>query len=488
MDITKDLYKSSLSLLTDLYQLTMANGYWKVGRAEDEAVFHLFFRKHPFNGGYTIACGLAYVIDFINNLKFCRDDIQYLGQLEGNDGCPLFEKEFLLYLENLEFTLDIDAIPEGTVVFPHQPLVRVKGPLLQAQLIETPLLNMINFQSLIATKAARICLAARGDSVLEFGLRRAHGIDGGLAASRAAFIGGCTATSNILAGKIFGIPVRGTHAHSWIMAFDTELDAFQSYAEAMPNNCVFLVDTYDTLNGVKNAIQIGKKLLKRGHEMVGIRLDSGDLAYLSIEARKLLDEAGFTKTAIIASNDLDENIISSLKHQHAAITVWGVGTRLVTGHDQPALGGVYKLSAIRKKDQKWQYKVKKSEQTIKTSTPGILQVRRYFDKKGAVADMVYDLDIGVQEDVKIVDPITPSRHRVIKKGMRHEDLLVPVFENGRQTYTIPLITDIRERTSQQLKSFHHSILRLVNPHDYPSGLEENLYKLKEIQLKETGNK
>ncbi len=483
MDVLKKLYRSSLALLTDLYQLTMANGYWKAGKAEDEAVFHLFFRNHPFNGGYTIACGLEYVVDFLKNLKFTWDDIHYLGQLKGNDGHPLFENAFLFYLKNLEFSLDIDAIPEGTVVFPHQPLLRVKGSLLQAQLIETPLMNMINFQSLIATKAARICQAAKGNPVLEFGLRRAHGIDGGLAASRAAFIGGCAATSNVLAGKMLGIPVRGTHAHSWIMAFDTEYEAFQAYAEAMPNNCVFLVDTYDTLAGVENAIRVGKKLRKSGHEMIGIRLDSGDLAYLSIEARKRLDEAGFVNTTIIASNDLDENIISSLTHQNAAVTVWGVGTRLVTAHDQPSLGCVYKQSAIRNSNRKWKYKVKKSEQRIKTTIPGILQVRRYFDQKEAVADMIYDIDLGVPEEVKIMDSMNPSRCKRIPEKLKYEDLLIPVFQDGRLIATIPPIVEIRERTDEQMKCFHKGILRLDHPHEYPSGLEETLYLRKDAQIK-----
>lgn len=482
MDIIKNMYCSSLALLTDLYQLTMANGYWKVGKAEDEAVFHLFFRNHPFNGGYTIACGLAYVIDFLKNFKFSRDDIDYLGQLKGNDGHPLFENAFLSYLKNLEFSLDIDAIPEGTVVFPHQPLIRIKGSLLQAQLIETPLLNMINFQSLIATKAARICQAAKGNPVLEFGLRRAQGIDGGLAASRAAFIGGCEATSNVLAGRMLGIPVRGTHAHSWIMAFDTEYEAFEAYAEAMPNNCVFLVDTYDSLAGVENAIRVGKNLRKSGHEMIGIRLDSGDLAYLSIKARKRLDEEGFVHTAIIASNDLDENIISSLIQQNAAVSVWGVGTRLVTAHDQPSLGCVYKLSAIRGKDREWKYKVKKSEQRIKATIPGILQVRRYFDQTEAVADMIYDIDIGVPEEVKIMDPMNPIRCKRIPEKLKYEDLLIPVFQNGRMTAAIPSIDEIRERTGEQMKCFHQSILRLDHPHEYPSGLEETLYLRKEAQI------
>jgi nicotinate phosphoribosyltransferase len=283
------------ALLTDLYQLTMAYGYWKTGRAEHESVFHLFFRKPPFGGGYTIACGLEPVIEWLQNFRFAPDDLNYLATLSGNDGKPLFERAFLDYLGRLRLSLDIDAIPEGTVVFPHQPLIRVRGPILQGQLLETALLCLVNFNTLIATKAARICAAARGEPVLEFGLRRAQGMNGALDASRSAHVGGCASTSNVLAGKRYGIPVRGTHAHSWVMSFDDELEAFEAYAQAMPNNCVFLVDTYDTLDGVRHAIDVGRKLRARGHEMVGIRLDSGDLAWLSIEARKLLDDAGFPR-------------------------------------------------------------------------------------------------------------------------------------------------------------------------------------------------
>ena len=313
------LYRQKLTILTDLYQLTMAYGYWKNGMYDQEAVFHLFFRKHPFKGNYTIAAGLESVIHFLNDFKFSVDDIQYLGSLKGADGKALFDEGFLNYLQRLEFTCDVDAIPEGTAVFPHQPLLRIKGPLLQAQLIETTLLTLINFPTLIATKAARICQAAQDDTVLEFGLRRAQGIDGGLTASRSAYIGGCHATSNILAGKLFGIPVKGTHAHSWVMSVEDEPQAFASYADAMPNNCVFLVDTYDTIQGVKYAIEAGHELRKKGHEMLGIRLDSGDLADLSIKARKLLDEAGFPKTQIVASDSLNEVKIKALKEKGAKL-------------------------------------------------------------------------------------------------------------------------------------------------------------------------
>lgn len=479
MNFKTDLYRSSLTLLTDLYQITMAYGYWKSGRSNDEAVFNLSFRGNPFDGGYSVACGLSHVIDYLSGLKFDETDIDYLGTLHGNDQKPLFEKEFLEYLRDMEFKLDVDAIPEGTVVFAHEPLIRVKGSLLACQLVESPFLNMVNFQTLIATKAARICQAAQGEPVVEFGLRRAQGVDGSLSASRAAYIGGCTATSNVLAGKLFGIPVKGTHAHSWVMSFDDELSAFDAYAKALPNNCIFLVDTYDTMEGVRNSIEIGKRLRKMGHEMLGIRLDSGDLAYLSIEARKMLDEAGFPKVSIVATNDLDEHLISSLKQQNATIAVWGVGTRLVTAYDQPALGGVYKLAAIRRDGGDWQYKVKLSEQSLKTSTPGILQVRRFRDEKGYVADMIYDTLTGASENPTIIDPIDPFRRKELDSSkLVHEDLLVPVFRGGRQVYEQPALDAIRLRTISQLKNLHQGIRRLDNPHSYPAGLEQRLYDLK----------
>lgn len=472
------IYRHSLALLTDLYQLTMAYGYWKLERADQRAVFNLFFRSNPFGGGYTVAAGLGRALEFLEGFRFEDGDVAYLGGLTGNDGKPLFESGFLDYLRNLEFECDIDAIPEGTVVFPHEPLVRVRGPLLQCQLLETPLLNMINFQTLVATKAARVCAAARGDAVLEFGLRRAQGIDGSLSASRAAYIGGCAATSNVLAGKLFGIPVRGTHAHSWVMSFDDELESFDAYASAMPNNCVFLVDTYDTLAGVRNAVKIGRRLRERGYEMVGVRLDSGDFAYLSIEARKILDEAGFKQAAIVASNDLDEHTIDSLKRQGATICIWGVGTRLATAFDEPALGGVYKLAALGTPDGGWQDKVKLSEQAIKTSTPGVLQVRRFSDESGFVADMIYDERRGADGRKVIVDPSDHTRRRAIPEGLRHTDLLTPVVRGGRVIYQSPTLDDMRARTQDQLACLHAGVRRFSNPHRYPAGLELSLHEHK----------
>jgi len=479
------LYNTSLTLLTDLYQLTMAYGYWKLGRANQEAVFQLTYRRNPFKGGFAVACGLSAAIDYMRNLQFSPDDLSYLATLKGNDGQPLFEPAFFEYLGAMKFECDVDAIPEGTTVFPHEPLLRVRGPVLQCQILETPMLNIINFNTLIATKAARVCLATKGEPVLEFGLRRAQGIDGALAASRAAYIGGCAATSNVLAGKLYGIPVKGTHAHSWVMSFDDEREAFEAYASVMPNNCVFLVDTYNTLEGVRRAVAVGKQLRQRGHEMTGIRLDSGDLAYLSIEARKILDAAGFPKAAIVASNDLDEETIESLKQQGAMISIWGVGTRLVTAYDQPALGGVYKLAAIRDAKGKWQYKVKLSEQAIKVSNPGIQQVRRFIKDGECIADMIYDEETGA--GLEMVDPSDMTRRRTFDAQTPHEDLLVPVFRKGECVYPAQPLSAIRDRTQAQLSMFHSGIKRFANPHAYPAGLEKKLFDLKtQLILKARG--
>ena len=470
--------KSGTALLTDLYQLTMACGYWKSGKSEQESAFHLFFRKHPFQGGFTIACGLADVVEFLQRLRFVEQDVDYLAALNGRDGQPLFEGRFLDYLKHFEFKCDVDAVPEGTVVFPHEPLVRVQGTIVQAQLIESALLHFINFQSLIATKAARVCLAARGEQVVKFGLRRAQGGDGGLAASRAAYIGGCCGTSNVLAGRNHGIPVSGTHAHSWVMSFDTEMESFEVYARAMPNNCVFLVDTYDTLEGVRRAVKVGQRLRDQGHELAGIRLDSGDLAYLSIEARKLLDEAGFPKADIVASNELDERVITSLKDQGAAINVWGVGTNLVTAFDQPALGGVYKLSAIRSKDAAWKYKIKLSEQMAKVSNPGILQVRRFRSETEFAGDAIYDIQRPAPAEFTIVDPLDPTRRKHFATGLKSEELLTPVFRQGQFVGQTPAIPEIRDRVQQQLSFFNAGVKRFTHPHQYPVGLELGLHKLK----------
>jgi nicotinate phosphoribosyltransferase len=480
----EQLYRPRLALLTDLYQLTMAYGYWKLGRADQEAVFHLFFRKPPFAGAYAIAAGLGLALDYIRDFQFDATDIEYLATLTGNDGQPLFDRDFLDYLTRLRLTCDIDAMPEGTVAFGQEPLLRVRGPILQCQLLETPLLNIINFQTLIATKASRICAVADGNPVIEFGLRRAQGIDGAISASRAAYIGGCAATSNVMAGKLYGIPVKGTHAHSWVMSFDTELESFERYAEVMPNNCVFLVDTYDTLEGVRQAAQVGRKLRETGHEMVGVRLDSGDLAYLSTEARKILDDADFPNAAIVASNDLDEHIMESLRTQGAPITVWGIGTKLATAYDQPALGGVYKLGALRDEVGSWRPKLKLSEQAVKTSIPGILQVRRFEAEHGLVGDMIYDETQGIDERGIIVDIKDPTRRKKLKSKGVADDLLTPVIRGGKLAAPVEDLEKIRKRVQEGLAKLHPTIRRLMNPHEYPVGLDIGLHERRDDMIRE----
>ena len=480
MKITRDLYQGSLALLTDFYQLTMAYAYWKSGKAEQEAVFNLFFRKNPFQSGFTVAAGLDYVIDYIRNFKFDENDLEYLRQMKTQQGEPTFDEAFIQYLKDLKFSCDIDAVEEGAVVFPNTPIIRVKGPLLQCQLLETPLLNIINFQTLVATKAARITLEAKGDPVLEFGLRRAQGIDGALAASRASYIGGCSSTSNVMAGKLFGIPVSGTHAHSWIMAFESEIEAFEAYAEAFPDNCIFLVDTYDTIKGVQNAIKVGKALKEKGKQLLGVRIDSGDLAYYSNVARELLDEAGFTDTKIVASNDLDEHILSSLKMQEASIDIWGIGTKLVTAYDQPALGAVYKMAALRDQSGKWVPKVKVSQQSIKINIPGFHNVKRFYKNGKAVSDMIF-LENGepLKEELIIIDPYDSTKRKMIRPdSMESKILLVPIFKKGEKVYTRPRLQEIRERTLANLDRFDKAHKRLINPHIYPVGLEESLFHLR----------
>ncbi len=472
----QSLYRNNLSLLTDLYQLTMAYSYWKQGMADQQAAFHLSFRSCPFGGQYAVAAGLAYVADWLQGFRFEDDEPSYLSTLKGNDNRRLFDDGFLDYLRGWEFRCDVDAAPEGTAVFAHEPLVRVVGPLAQAQIIETGLLNMVNFQTLCATKAARVCRSAGEDGVLEFGLRRAQSIDGGLSASRAAYIGGCAATSNVLAGRMFGIPVRGTHAHSWVMSFDSEPEAFAAYGEAMPNNAVFLVDTYDTIRGVERAIEVGRQLRASGYEMVGIRLDSGDLRQLSIDARRMLDAAGFPAAAIVASNDLDEHLIAELKSAGAQINVWGVGTKLATAYDQPALGGVYKLSAIRADEShQWRFKVKLSEQAIKVSTPGVLQIRRFDNGEVFVGDMIYDETLGCPREGRFVRTDNAAEY-TYSSSAAFEDLLTPVFRSGVLQNEPPSAALARERAQSQLARLPATVTRLNGPSAYEVGLERSLYE------------
>jgi nicotinate phosphoribosyltransferase len=471
------LYGGSLALLTDLYQLTMACGYWKAGHSDREAVFHLTYRRPPFGGGYAIAAGIAPALEFLRRLTFTADDLAYLATLEDNEGKPLFPRGFLDHLGALKLTCTVDAIPEGSLVFPHEPIIRVTGPIVQAQIVETALLDIINFQTLIATKASRIVQASRGAPVLEFGLRRAQGIDGAVSASRAAFIGGVAATSNVLAGKMFGIPVRGTHAHSWIMFHGDELEAFRAYADALPGNCTFLVDTYDSLGGVANAITVGRELRAKGHALAGIRLDSGDLAHLSIEARRMLDAAGFPDAKIVASNDLDEHLISSLHEQGAKIDIFGVGTRLVTAYDQPALGGVYKLGAYRDADGTWRDAIKLSEQPIKISNPGVLQVRRLRRGNEIVGDVIYDAEAGLTAPA-LHDIDDPTRPAFAPPHDRADDLLVRYIERGKEILVPSSILEAKARAASELAQLSPRTRRFANPQPYPVGLDKYVHTRK----------
>ncbi|HOB19403.1 MAG TPA: nicotinate phosphoribosyltransferase [Candidatus Atribacteria bacterium] len=470
----------NLTMMTDLYQLTMMYGYYKTGIMNKEAVFDLFFRKSRQDSAYSIAAGLEQVIDYINNLHFEKNDLEYLDSLK------LFDAGFLDLLRELRFTGDIYAVPEGTVVFPNEPILRVKAPLFQAQLIETALLNIINHQSLIATKASRVVYAAQGGSVLEFGLRRAQGPDAGIYGARAAIIGGCTATSNVMTGQLFGIPVKGTHSHSWVMSFPDELTAFRAYAEAFPDNCLLLVDTYDTLNsGVPNAIKVFRELREKGYEPLGIRLDSGDLAYLSKAARKMLDEAGFKDAKIVASNDLDEELIWDLKAQGAAIDIWGVGTALITSKDCPAMNGVYKMSA-EESEGRLIPKIKISENSDKITNPGYKKVFRiYNNQRKAIADLITleDEEIDTSKPLTIFDPVDTWK-RMTLTNYTVRELLVPIFKEGKQVYQTPSLTEIQKYAKEELDTLWDEYKRLKKPHKYKVDLSQKLYDLKEKLLKE----
>jgi len=437
------------ALTTDLYQLTMAQGYWRHGRHLDRASFYLSIRHTPFDGGFAVAAGLEQVVEFLLGLRFEPEDIEYLRGLEGNDGGPLFARDFLDALPMLDLSVSLAAVPEGTAVFAREPLLRIEAPLLVGQLIETPVLNIFNFQTLVATKAARLChVAAPGQPVLEFGLRRAQGFDGGLSASRAAYLGGCIATSNVEAGQRFGIPVRGTHAHSWVQAFDSEPEAFDAFSETMPNNCVLLVDTYDVEQGIEHAIATARVLQRRGQRLLGIRLDSGDLLLQSRAARQRLREAGLEDVAIVVSDNLDEKKILALRRAGAAIDIWGVGTSLVTAAGAGALGGVYKLSAIRRTgEERWRPVFKFGAGVGKASLPGRLQVRRYRGAGGALErDVIHALD-GSGEALGLDDP-------------DGRDLLVPVLEDGQLLEQLPSLDAAREAAGREVASLPSALLDL----------------------------
>ena len=475
----------NLTLLTDLYQLTMMNGYLKQKRQNEIAVFDLFFRQ---NGmiTYSLAVGLEQAIDYINNIRFGAEELSYLTDL------GLFDEEFIDYLKTFRFSGDVYAVPEGTGVFPGEPILTVKAPIMEAQLVETALLNIINHQTLIASKSAKICYAAKGDAVMEFGLRRAQGPDAGIYGARAAVIGGCASTSNVLAGKMFDIPVSGTHAHSWVMNFPDELTAFRNYADAYPDNVLLLVDTYDTLrSGVPNAIRCFDEMVKQGRKPKGIRLDSGDLAYLSKQARKMLDEAGYDYVKICASGDLDERSIASLKSQGAAIDTWGVGTRLITSEDMPALGGVYKMSAVIENGVEIP-KIKLSDNFAKITNPGFKNVYRIYDKTTgkAEADLIY---LRSEEEYDETEPLTITHPTERWKKTTYKDytlksLLVPIILNGEQVYEMPTLKEIKAYAKSEMDTLWDEQKRLDSPHLYKVDLSDALYELKNSMLETIRNK
>lgn len=475
----------NLTLLTDLYELTMMQGYFKTNNREI-VVFDAFYRNNPCNGGYAICAGLEQVIDYIEHLHFDEDDISYLR------GLGIFDDDFLEYLSDFHFSGDIYAIPEGTVIFPREPLIKVVAPIMEAQLIETAILNILNHQSLIATKAARVCYAAQGDGVMEFGLRRAQGPDSGTYGARAAVIGGCCGTSNVLCGQLFDVPVKGTHAHSWIMSFPDEYTAFKNYATLYPSACILLVDTYDTLkSGIPNAIRVFTEMRKAGIPLTfyGIRMDSGDLAYLSKKARKMLDDAGFPDAVISASNDLDEYLIESLKNQGATITSWGVGTNLITSKDCPAFGGVYKLAAIQNEQGEFIPKIKLSENTEKVTNPGNKTVYRIYeeDSHKIKADLIClaDETFDTNKDLQIFDPHEPWKKTLLKAGTYSmRELLIKVFDQGKCIYHSPKVMDIQKYCDEEKETLWNETKRFVNPHQVYVDLSDKLYDMKRKILNE----
>lgn len=470
----------NLTLLTDLYEITMMQAYFKNNNKNKMAIFDVFYRKNPMDGGYAISAGLEQVIEYINNLHFTEDDINYLASLK------IFEDDFLDYLKNFKFTGDIYAIPEGSVMFPREPMLKVIAPIMEAQFIETAILNILNHQSLIATKAARICFAAEGDGIMEFGLRRAQGPDAGIYGARAAVIGGCAGTSNVLTGQMFDVPVMGTHAHSWIMSFDDEYTAFYTYAKLYPMACTLLVDTYDTLNsGVPNAIKVFKQMKKEGIELknYGIRLDSGDLAYLSKKARKMLDDAGFKDATITASNDLDEFLIASLKMQGAEITNWGVGTNLITSKDCPSFGGVYKLAAIMEDGENFTPKIKLSDNSEKITNPGNKKIYRIYEKENnkIKADLICleNETFTENEDMHLFDPHEPWKKTVLKAGtFTLKELLVKVFDKGQCVYHSDSVMKLRDFAISEMETLWEETKRFENPHQVYVDLSQKLYDIK----------
>ena len=479
MSLTDRTKPTDVCLNTDLYELTMAQGFWESGLFGSEACFNAFFRENPFGGGYAVACGTGQIAELVENFVFTDEDIDYLSSLTAPGGGPMFKPAFLEFLRGHKLDLTIDAAPEGEVVFPREPMVRVIGPIIDCQLIETALLNLVNFQTLVATKTARVVKSAEGHPVSDFGLRRAQGPDGGLAVARASYIAGASSTSNVLAGKIYGIPVFGTHAHSWVMAFPTELDAFRAFAKSSPKNCCLLLDTYDVRQGIKNAIICAKEMEEAGERLAAVRIDSGDLAKLSKEARAAFDEAGLPYVKISVSNDLDEYTIQSLFAQGAPIDSFGVGTKLATCDPQPSLGGVYKLSAIRASaDEPWRPVIKLSEQAYKRTIPGIQRVLRFYDETECpVGDMICQegADPSCDEMIDILDSF-----RSYDLSGAYRELLSRVVDHGRGTDAGAVsIEHARERCKSAIMHLDAAVTRFLNPQTYPVGLELGLARLRQ---------
>jgi len=480
MALTDRTVPTDVALNTDLYELTMAQGFWESGLNQGEACFNAFFRENPFDGGYAVSCGQGQIADLVENFRFDDDALAYLSEVPAPGGGRLFKKGFIDYLRDFRMHVSVWAPREGDLVFPREPMVRVEGPVVDCQLLETALLNLVNFQTLVATKTARVVTAAQGHAVSDFGLRRAQGPDGGLAVARASYIGGAASTSNVLAGKIYGIPVFGTHAHSWVMAFPTELDAFRAFAKSFPKNCVLLLDTYDVHQGIQNAITVAKEMEEAGERLAAIRIDSGDLAKLTKETREAFDAAGLPYVKISASNDLDEYTIQSLFAQGAPIDSFGVGTKLATCDPQPSLGGVYKLSAVRKSaDEPWSPVIKLSEQAYKRTIPGIQHVRRFLDDAGRpVGDQIVDDSVATPDGATTAVDVLDSLTTYDFAGLDSYELLEQIVDDGVRTKEPDSIQVAKERCRDSLMRLDPAMKRFLNPQIYPMGMEPGLAKLR----------
>ena len=486
MALTDTARPTDVALLTDLYEITMAQGFWETGKLHEEGCFTAFYRDHPFGSGYAVACGASDLPDLVENFRFTEEDVDYLAGLEAPAGGKLFKPGFLEYLRGFRCHVNVDAVPEGELVFPREPMVRVTGPVLECQLLETALLNTIGFQTLVATKTARVIQAAQGRPVAEFGLRRAQGPDGGMAVARASYVAGCSSTSNVLAGRKYGIPVFGTHAHSWVMSFPSELEAFRAFAKTSPNNCTLLIDTYDVHQGVENAIIVAKEMEARGERLAAIRIDSGDLARLSKYVRRRFDQEGLPYVKISISNDLDEYTIQSLLNQGAPIDSFGVGTKLATCYDQPALGCVYKLSARREApEDAWTPVMKLSEQPYKRTIPGVQRVRRFFDQAGMpLGDMIYDSELAEGAGTVLVD-VEDAAHEEDTAGVESRELLKPFVRGGETCGPREPLSDARERCEAALDALDPAVKRFLNPQTYLVGMEKGLAETREKLVRES---